>query len=57
MGPASDSMAVVDARGRLHGLDNVYVADASIMPVIPRANTNVPALVVGERIARWLIER
>ena len=34
-----------------------YVADASIMPVIPRANTNIPALVVGERIARWLLER
>jgi choline dehydrogenase len=57
IGPASDPGAVVDARGRVHGLDNVYVADASIMPVIPRANTNLPALVVGERIARWLIEK
>jgi choline dehydrogenase len=47
---------VVDARGRIHGLDNAYIADASIMPVIPRANTNIPALVVGERIARWLLE-
>jgi choline dehydrogenase len=56
MGPASDRSAVVDARGRIHGLDNAYVADASIMPVIPRANTNLPALVVGERIARWLLE-
>ena len=57
MGPASDRTAVVDSRGRIHGLDNAYVADASIMPVIPRANTNVPALVVGERIARWILER
>jgi choline dehydrogenase len=57
MGPASDRTAVVDSRGRIHGLDNAYVADASVMPVIPRANTNVPALVVGERIARWLLER
>ena len=57
MGPASDRSAVVDSRGRIHGLDNVYVADASVMPVIPRANTNIPALVVGERIARWLLER
>jgi choline dehydrogenase len=56
MGPANDRSAVVDARGRIHGLDNAYVADASIMPVIPRANTNIPALVVGERIARWLLE-
>ncbi|HWJ40309.1 MAG TPA: GMC family oxidoreductase [Candidatus Limnocylindrales bacterium] len=57
MGPASDRTAVVDSRGRIHGIDNAYVADASIMPVIPRANTNIPALVVGERIARWLLER
>jgi choline dehydrogenase len=57
MGPANDPSAVVDARGRIHGLNNAYVADASIMPVIPRANTNIPALVVGERVARWLLER
>jgi choline dehydrogenase len=57
MGPASDRSAVVDSRGKIHGLDNAYIADASIMPVIPRANTNLPALVVGERIARWLLER
>ena len=57
MGPASDRSAVVDSRGKIHGLDNAYVADASVMPVIPRANTNVPTLVIGERIARWLLER
>ena len=56
MGPANDRSAVVDWRGRIHGLENVYIVDASIMPVIPRANTNLPALVVGERIARWLLE-
>ena len=56
IGSASDASAVVDSRGRIHGLDNAYVADASIMPVIPRANTNLPALVIGERIARWLLE-
>jgi choline dehydrogenase len=54
MGPESDSTAVVNARGKVHGVDNLYVADASIMPVVPRANTNIPALVVGERIAAWL---
>jgi choline dehydrogenase len=57
MGPAKDPDAVVDARGRVHGIDNLYVADASIIPVIPRANTNMPALVIGERIVRWLLER
>ena len=55
MGPATDPDAVVDARGKLHGLDGGYVADCSIMPVIPRANTNMPALVVGLRIADWLL--
>jgi choline dehydrogenase len=55
MGPATDPSAVVDSHGKIHGLDNAYVADASIMPVIPRANTNIPALVIGERIARWLL--
>jgi choline dehydrogenase len=56
MGPESDSTAVVDARGKVYGVDNLYVADASIMPVVPRANTNIPALVVGERIASWLTQ-
>jgi choline dehydrogenase-like flavoprotein len=37
-------------------VDNLYVADASIMPVVPRANTNIPALVVGERISAWLAQ-
>jgi len=56
MGPARQPDAVVDARGKVHGVDNLYVADASVMPVIPRANTNMPALVVGLRIAQWLTE-
>ncbi|MCH7996435.1 MAG: GMC family oxidoreductase [Chloroflexi bacterium] len=54
MGPTSDSEAVVDSLGRVRGLANVYVADASIMPAIPRANTNLPALMVAERIVEWL---
>jgi choline dehydrogenase len=55
MGAEADAMAVTDARGRVHGYANLFVADCSIMPVIPRANTNVPAVVVGERIAGWLL--
>ncbi|CAA9585230.1 MAG: Oxidoreductase, GMC family [uncultured Thermomicrobiales bacterium] len=55
MGPAADLAAVVDPRGQIHGLANAFVADCSIMPVIPRANTNLPAVVVGERIGRWLL--
>ena len=52
----ADDFAVCDARARVHGLDNVVVADASIMPQIPRANTNIPAVMIGERIATWLIK-
>jgi choline dehydrogenase-like flavoprotein len=47
---------VVDRDARVIGLDNVYVADASIMPSIPRANTNLSTLAVAERVAdllRW----
>ncbi|MBA3449886.1 MAG: GMC family oxidoreductase N-terminal domain-containing protein [Chloroflexia bacterium] len=55
MGSENDPATVTDARGRILGLDNAYVADCSIMPVIPRANTNIPAVVVGERIASWLL--
>ncbi len=56
MGPPSDPMAVVDARGKVHGLEGLYVADAAIMPVIPRANTNIPVAVVAEKIASLLLE-
>ena len=56
MGPESEPTAVVDARGKVHGMENLYVADASIMPVVPRANTNIPVLVVGERIGAWLAQ-
>ena len=54
MGPASDRSAVVDAKGKVHGIDSLYVADASVMPVVPRANTNLPALMVAERIVDTL---
>ena len=57
MGPASDTEAVVDASGRLHGWENVYVADASIMPTIPRANTQLPVIAIAERISDLLLER
>jgi choline dehydrogenase len=57
MGPANDPEAVVDASGRLHGFGNVYVADASIMPTIPRANTHLPVIAIAERIAELLEAR
>ena len=51
MGPASDAMAVVDSALKVHGLEGLRVADASIMPNIPRANTNLTAIMIGERAA------
>jgi choline dehydrogenase len=56
MGPRPAEGAVVDRRGRVHGLENVYVADASVMPAIPSANTNLPTIMVAERIAAMLVE-
>lgn len=47
--------AVCDASGRVHGVDGIVIADASLMPQVPRANTNLPAVMIGERIARTLI--
>jgi len=54
MGPDPMTGAVVDARGAVHGVGQLLVADASIMPTIPSANTNLPTIVVAERIGRWL---
>jgi choline dehydrogenase len=55
MGPASDPEAVVDHTGKVHGIDGLYVGDVSIMPEVTRANTNIPAAVIGERIAAFLL--
>jgi choline dehydrogenase len=56
MGPASEPEAVVDGRGRVYGLENVFVADASVIPVIPRANTNLTCMLIGTRIGDLLVE-
>ena len=57
MGPASDPMAVVDQFGRVHGIGNLRVADASVMPDVIRANTNLTTIMIGERVADWLIQQ
>ena len=56
MGPASDPMAVVDQFGNVRDLENLKVADASIMPDCIRANTNVTSMVIGERVASFIGE-
>ena len=57
MGPADDPNAVVDQFGRVHGLQNLRVADASVFPRMVRANTAVTAMTVGERIAQFMKEQ
>jgi choline dehydrogenase len=47
----TDDESVVDEQLRVRGIDNLRVADASIMPVIPGGNTNAPTIMVGERAA------
>jgi choline dehydrogenase-like flavoprotein len=54
MGPASGSGSVVDAAGTVHGFDGLTVADASVMPDIPSANTHIPTVMIAERIAALL---
>jgi choline dehydrogenase len=55
MGPAGDPTAVVDGEGRVYGIEGLRVADASIIPWLPRANINLPVAVIGERIARGMV--
>jgi len=51
MGNSSDPGAVVDERLRVRGIQNLRVADASIMPTVPRSNTQCPVYAIGEKAA------
>jgi choline dehydrogenase len=51
MGPATDRTAVVDQFGRMHGIEGLRVADASIMPDCVRHNTNKTSMMIGARAA------
>lgn len=51
MGSADDPDAVVDPAGRVYGVEGLRVVDASIMPWVPRGNTNIPTLMLAEKIA------
>jgi 5-(hydroxymethyl)furfural/furfural oxidase len=51
IGGANDPGAVCDPTGRVYGVDGLRICDASVFPTIPCANTNVPVLMVAERMA------
>jgi len=54
MGRAGDERAVVDQFCCVHGIADLRVVDASVMPTIPRANTNFPCMMIAERVADWM---
>jgi choline dehydrogenase-like flavoprotein len=54
IGAPDDAQAVVDPECRVYGVEGLRVADASVMPCIVSANTNLPAIMIGERVAEFM---
>ena len=52
-----DDIAATDGRGRVRGIEGLWVADASLMPTIPSANTNLTTIMMGERFGEWMQTR
>ena len=55
MGRADDPMAVTDPAGKVYGVENLRVCDASIFPCVPRANTNIPTIMCAEKISAAIL--
>ena len=57
MGLDASAGAVVDPGGRVHGFEGLFVADASVMPDIPSANTHLPTVMIAERLSDRIADR
>ena len=57
IGAADNPMAVVDPQCRVYGVQGLRVADASVMPQIVSANTNMPTIMIGERVAEFMRQK
>ena len=57
MGDPADPNTVVDPSGRVVGMENLFVADASVMPEVSRTNTNIPTIMIAERVSEMIKQR
>ena len=57
MGTSNDLGAVVDAHGRIHGINGLRVVDASIMPTVTNGNTNGPTIMIAEKLSDAILGR
>ncbi len=57
MGDARERGAVTDTEGRVHGTQGLRVVDASLMPRLPSANTNIPTIMIAEKIADAMVKK
>jgi choline dehydrogenase len=54
MGLDTDVDAVVSGKLEVHGVRDLYIADASVVPTITSGNTHAPVVMIAERLAEWL---
>lgn len=55
MGREEDASAVTSPAGQVYGVSGLRVADASLMPSVPCANTHIPTVMIGEKVAATVL--